>query len=140
MNSSNFGRVALIATIVLSVGSTADAQSVISRYVIASGGGSVSAANHAVTSTIGQTWSGVFASATITVSTGFWIAGTPQMCYANCDSSTVPPILNVNDFQCFLNQFAAGNAYANCDGSSTAPVLNVNDFQCFLNKYAQGCP
>jgi hypothetical protein len=30
--------------------------------------------------------------------------------------------------------------YANCDGSTTAPVLNVADFTCFLQKYAAGCP
>src|SRR5437763_420412 len=29
-------------------------------------------------------------------------------CYANCDASTALPILNVNDFSCFLNRFAAG--------------------------------
>ena len=29
-------------------------------------------------------------------------------CYPNCDLSTATPILNVNDFQCFLNKFAAG--------------------------------
>ena len=29
-------------------------------------------------------------------------------CYANCDGSLVPPILTANDFQCFLNRFAAG--------------------------------
>jgi hypothetical protein len=61
-------------------------------------------------------------------------------CYANCDASTVPPTLNVNDFQCFLNAFAAGAASANCDGSSIAPILNVNDFQCFINRFAAGCP
>jgi hypothetical protein len=61
-------------------------------------------------------------------------------CYANCDASTLPPILNVNDFICFNNRFAAGDSYANCDASTVAPVLNVNDFTCFLNKYAAGCP
>ncbi len=61
-------------------------------------------------------------------------------CYANCDNSTSAPILNVNDFQCFLNRYAAGESYANCDGSTNNPVLNVNDFQCFLNTYAAGCP
>jgi spore coat protein A len=61
-------------------------------------------------------------------------------CYANCDASTIPPILNVNDFTCFANSFAAGNPYANCDGSTAVPVLNVNDFTCFLNKFAAGCP
>jgi hypothetical protein len=61
-------------------------------------------------------------------------------CYANCDGSTAAPILNANDFQCFLNAFALGDSYANCDQSSTPPVLNANDFQCFLNQFAIGCP
>jgi hypothetical protein len=61
-------------------------------------------------------------------------------CYANCDDSTVPPILNGNDFQCFLNRFGAGVAYANCDGSTVNPVLNANDFLCFLTHFALGCP
>jgi hypothetical protein len=61
-------------------------------------------------------------------------------CYANCDGSTTPPILNVGDFTCFLQKFAAGAAYANCDGSTQPPVLNVGDFTCFLQKYAAGCP
>jgi len=60
-------------------------------------------------------------------------------CYPNCDRSTSVPILNANDFQCFLNQYAAGDLAANCDGSSAIPVLNVNDFQCFLNAFAVGC-
>ena len=64
---------------------------------------------------------------------------TPASCYANCDGSTTAPILNVNDFTCFLNRYAAADSYANCDGSTTAPVLNVNDFTCFLNRYAAGC-
>jgi hypothetical protein len=61
-------------------------------------------------------------------------------CYANCDQSSTAPILNVVDFTCFLNRFAAGDAYANCDGSTTAPTLNVLDFTCFLNAFAAGCP
>jgi hypothetical protein len=61
-------------------------------------------------------------------------------CYANCDNSTTPPVLNVLDFNCFLNQFSAGASYANCDGSTTAPVLNVLDFNCFLNRFSAGCP
>ncbi len=60
-------------------------------------------------------------------------------CYANCDESTTMPTLTANDFQCFLNAFAAGDVYANCDGSTTAPVLTANDFQCFLNAFAAGC-
>jgi hypothetical protein len=61
-------------------------------------------------------------------------------CYANCDGSTASPVLNVNDFVCFNNRFAAGDSYANCDGSTSAPVLNVNDFVCFNNRFAAGCP
>lgn len=63
----------------------------------------------------------------------------PSPCYANCDGSTTPPVLTANDFQCFLNQYAANDSAANCDGSTIVPVLTANDFQCFLNKYAAGC-
>jgi hypothetical protein len=74
-------------------------------------------------------------------------AGGP-VCYANCDGSTAAPILNVEDFTCFINEFASAQAlpheqqvihYANCDGSTTAPVLNVDDFTCFINQFAAGC-
>jgi serine protease AprX len=70
-------------------------------------------------------------------------------CYANCDGSSVQPVLNVDDFTCFINQYANAQGlphaqqlthYANCDGSTTAPALNVDDFTCFINRYAMGCP
>jgi hypothetical protein len=70
-------------------------------------------------------------------------------CYANCDGSTIEPVLNVDDFTCFINEYASAQtlphqqqvtAYANCDGSTTAPALNVDDFTCFINRYALGCP
>jgi hypothetical protein len=60
-------------------------------------------------------------------------------CYANCDNSTTQPALNVLDFNCFLNHFAAGDSYANCDGSTTAPVLNVLDFNCWLGRFSADC-
>jgi Domain of unknown function (DUF5122) beta-propeller len=60
--------------------------------------------------------------------------------YPNCDGVTIPPVLNVADFTCFLQKFATGDPYANCDQSTTVPVLNVADFTCFLQKFAQGCP
>jgi hypothetical protein len=69
----------------------------------------------------------------------FSIAGGAPPCYPNCDGSTAAPVLNVGDFTCFLQKYAAGNAYANCDGSTQAPVLNVQDFSCFLQKYSLGC-
>jgi hypothetical protein len=61
-------------------------------------------------------------------------------CYANCDGSAASPVLNVNDFVCFLNRFASGEGYANCDGSTTPPVLNALDFVCYLDRFAAGCP
>jgi hypothetical protein len=61
-------------------------------------------------------------------------------CYANCDGSTAAPVLNVLDFTCFLQRFAAADPYANCDQSTAAPMLNVADFTCFLQKFAAGCP
>ena len=68
------------------------------------------------------------------------LASGPTPCYANCDGSAIPPILNVGDFICFQNHFAAGDPYANCDGSTIPPVLNVLDFICFQNLFAAGCP
>jgi hypothetical protein len=73
---------------------------------------------------------------------------TSAPCWPNCDGSTVPPVLNVEDFSCFINEFAQAQGlphaqqlthYANCDQSTTAPALNVEDFSCFINRFAQGC-
>jgi hypothetical protein len=72
----------------------------------------------------------------------------PLPCYANCDGSTAQPLLNIDDFGCFINMFAAAVtlphaqqvlSYANCDGSTIAPVLNIDDFTCFINQFARGC-
>jgi hypothetical protein len=83
---------------------------------------------------------GNFFSAGGLVSPGLAFWGCPRPpCYANCDQSTVPPALNVLDFNCFLNRFTAGDAYANCDGSTSPPVLNVLDFNCFINRFIGGC-
>jgi hypothetical protein len=68
-----------------------------------------------------------------------WSNPLPAVCYANCDLSTSSPLLNVADFTCFLQKFAAADPYANCDNSTTTPVLNVSDFTCFLQKFAAGC-
>jgi len=67
-----------------------------------------------------------------------WIGTVP--CYANCDGSTAAPALNVSDFICFLDRYAAADPVANCDHSTAAPTLNIADFICFLNRYAAGCP
>jgi hypothetical protein len=77
-----------------------------------------------------------------------WTAVGPEMemairgtsgCYANCDNTTNPPCLNVNDFVCFNNAYSVGSPYANCDASTLVPILNVNDFICFNNAYSAGC-
>jgi hypothetical protein len=66
---------------------------------------------------------------------------------ANCDGSTTPPTLNVNDFLCFMNAYAAQDPYANycaigSNGCAGGGVGVFSDFQAFLNIYAQavGCP
>jgi len=58
-------------------------------------------------------------------------------CYADFDDSGA---VNINDYIAFLNGFAAGDPRANCDGSSVPPVLNINDFICFSIAAANGCP
>jgi uncharacterized membrane protein len=72
-----------------------------------------------------------------------------DLCYANCDYSTPPGVLNAADFSCFLAKYADAQHYpeneqywhyANCDKSTTPPVINVADFSCFLQKFAAGCP
>lgn len=37
-------------------------------------------------------------------------------------------------------QVQVSPCYANCDDSSVAPVLNALDFSCFLQRFRQGCP
>lgn len=72
-----------------------------------------------------------------------------ESCYANCDGSTTEPILNMDDFTCFVRSFTEGKRlsheeqlthYTNCDGSTQKPVLNGQDIVCFMNAFAQGCP
>jgi hypothetical protein len=76
---------------------------------------------------------------------GQFVACSPRTCYANCDNSTAEPRLNVNDFICFMNRFAAvvrppgpsRDPYADCNQDGQ---FNIADFQCFINKFAAGCP
>jgi len=92
-------------------------------------------------STAGQPDAGLLSGGTFELGGGFWYGAIPNAtCYANCDQSTNTPILNVNDYVCFNNRFAAGDSYANCDQSTNVPLLNVNDYVCFNNRFAAGCP
>ncbi len=133
-------RIVLAGFSLTGLGQAALAQSAITRHVMASGGAiNSTSATHTLSGTIGQSLCGQTSAATHTIRTGFWIGLAPAVCYANCDGSTSVPVLTANDFQCFLNAFAASQAYANCDASTTLPVLTANDFQCFLNSYAAAC-
>ena len=131
-------RLCLAAVAAATLGSAARAQTDVSWNTIDCGGGAGAGGSIALNGTIGQPDAGAAMSGgAYTVAGGFWVVST--VCYANCDNSTIAPVLNVLDFACFLNKFASGDPYANCDGSTTAPVLNTNDFICFLNKFTAGC-
>ena len=84
-------------------------------------------------------WTGAGSDGPYTIALTGAVFAAPVTCYANCDGSTAVPFLNVNDFICFNNRFAANDPWANCDGSTSPPVLNVNDFICFNNLFAAGC-
>jgi hypothetical protein len=120
----------------LSAGSDAD----MSWNTIDSAGRFLQGGAITIAGTVGQADPGIMVAGDIEVSGGFWSLNEAAPCYANCDKSTAAPILNVNDFQCFMTKFAQGDSYANCDSSTIAPALNILDFQCFLNKFALGCP
>jgi hypothetical protein len=102
---------------------------------------------------------GALPTGTYSVYSTYFISGSPAhsrtllgtievaaACYADCDGNEM---LNVDDFLCFINEFAQAiglppqqqiGHYANCDGNSSEPILTVDDFICFINEFAQGCP
>lgn len=62
-------------------------------------------------------------------------------CYADCDTSTGVGVLDIFDFLCFQNLFAAADPYAcDCDTSTGPGVCDVFDFLCYQGRYAAGCP
>lgn len=73
-----------------------------------------------------------------TMGRGAWSAPLVQ-CYADFDDDS---LVTVNDFIAFINAFAAGSPRANCDQSTEPPTLNVNDFICFSVQAAGAtvCP
>ena len=129
------------AAAVTLLAATARAQYSIPWSTIDGGGGASTGGSFSLTGTIGQHDAAAQSGGTFVLGGGFWF--TPPLaalCYPNCDTSTGTPVLTPNDFQCFLDKFAANDPYANCDHSSGVPLLTANDFQCFLNAYAAGCP
>jgi hypothetical protein len=63
-------------------------------------------------------------------------------CYADCDTSTGFEVLDIFDFLCFQNSFAAGAPYAcDCDTPGGGPnQCDIFDFLCFQDRFARGCP
>ncbi len=62
-------------------------------------------------------------------------------CYPDCDQSTGPGVLDIFDFLCFGNLFAAGDPYAcDCDLTGGPGVCDIFDFLCFGNAFSVGCP
>src|SRR5262249_25117110 len=89
------------------------------------GAGPLSAGSLLPGGTAGQPDAGRLTNGSLELVGGYWSLDTVVPCYANCDGSTQAPVLNILDFTCFLQKFAAGDPYANCDGSTQAPTLNV---------------
>ena len=62
-------------------------------------------------------------------------------CYADCDTTTGQGVLDIFDFLCFGNRFAANDPYAcDCDTSTGLGVCDIFDFLCFGNAFSAGCP
>jgi len=139
-------RTILVASAAASAASGALAQPFAMTWHAADCGGvttPLAAGAYTLRTAIGQSGAGpAVAAGAYRITPGFLAAGAAtggSACYANCDASTQPPILNVGDFSCFLSKYAAGDPYANCDGSTIPPVMNVNDFLCFQSRFASGC-
>ena len=90
--------------------SAAHAQLDLTWNTIDGGGGTSTGGTFVLSMTIGQPDAGDLSGGTLVLAGGFWAAqaGGPVPCYANCDGSTGSPALTANDFQCFVNSYAAG--------------------------------
>jgi hypothetical protein len=75
-------------------------------YNSANGNGIAGGIN-ALASSNGSLWAGGNFGVASGHSTPF-LTRIPAPCYSNCDCSDTPPLLNVGDFTCFLQSFAAG--------------------------------
>ena len=61
-------------------------------------------------------------------------------CYADCDISTGPGVLDVFDFLCWLNDYFRATPYAcECDTSTGPGVCDIFDYICFGNAFSAGC-
>ena len=58
-------------------------------------------------------------------------------CYADCDTSTGPGVLDIFDYLCFQNSFVNSEPYAcDCDPD---PACHIFDFLCFQDVFVGGC-
>lgn len=62
------------------------------------------------------------------------LSGFPAPCYADCDGNGA---LNIFDYICFGQAFAAQSGYADCDNSGS---FNIFDYICYGSEYSAGCP
>jgi hypothetical protein len=141
----NTFRNVLLASLACSPSASLAQPFVVTNFSLTCGGNTtpVVAGPYTLVSTVGDPMAAPPQSAgAYSIGTGFLFTSTTggSTCYPNCDGSTQVPVLNVQDFTCFLQKYSAGDAYANCDGSVQQPALNVQDFTCFLQKYSAGCP
>ena len=61
-------------------------------------------------------------------------------CYADCDQSTGPGILDLVDYLCFAASFINSTTYAcDCDTSTGPLVCDLVDFVCFQSAFVSGC-
>jgi hypothetical protein len=68
-------------------------------------------------------------------------ADSGRSCYADCDSGSGPEVLDIFDFLCYQNRFAAQDPWAcDCDDSSGPGVCDILDFLCYQNAFSAGCP
>jgi hypothetical protein len=69
-----------------------------------------------------------------------WWAEIRPFCYADCDNASTPkggpPVLDIDDFICYMTHFALDDLYANCNNDAE---LDIDDFICFQTAYALGC-
>ncbi len=62
-------------------------------------------------------------------------------CYADCDTFSGSGTLDIFDFLCFQNRFAAQDPWAcDCDTGSGFGICDAFDFLCYQNAFAAGCP
>ena len=103
----------LAVTVILPGHALAQEDFSVDWHTIDCGGGSSNGDEYVILATIAQPDAGNMSDPNRSVDAfslagGFWTLADTAGCYPNCDNSTSPPILNANDFQCFLNAFAAG--------------------------------